>query len=149
MVQVIVAVEEVTSATEILEIAGATGSAADVEKEIEKGNIKVVTLGRKSFADGLMQDFRIDLGEAESIALSIERNVLFLGIDDKEAIKVCRVYGVPFLTALAFVVKLAKEKQIQKEEAALALNKLQQICLFSDEVMKEALKEGGLNGRSD
>lgn len=133
-------------------VAGKQGGKEDafiIEREIEKNVIDVSKVKDNKLVERLLENFRIELGEAEAIALSIEKNALFLTIDDREGIKACRVFGVPFVTALAFLVKLTKDKKIPGEEASLALDKLQRICLYSDDMLSAAKKECGLNGNSD
>lgn len=120
-----------------------------IEREIESGRIRVTEMPSRRGVDEVLKNFHMDAGEAEAIALCAGRHALFLGTDDREAVKACRVYGIPFTTALAIAVKLAKERKISKERAALAIDKLQDIGFYSKEIMSLARKEAGIDGTSD
>lgn len=111
-----------------------------VEKEIGT-KIEVVSVKQNALVKGLMNDFRIDSGEAEAIVLCMEKNALFLCTDDREAMKVCRVYSIPFLTAVVVCVKLFKDKKIFREEANIVLSKLEETGFYSKELLAEARKE--------
>lgn len=117
-----------------------------VEKEVENGRIRVESVLGNKQVDALLKDFRMNRGEAEAVALALEKKALFLGADDREAIKACRVYGLPFVTALSVAVKLSQDKKLSREELELAILKLEKFGFYSKEIVLEAKKECGLNG---
>ena len=118
-----------------------------VERAVERGEIIVCEVKSRRAVTKVMDDFKMDLGEAESIALCIEKNALFLGTDDKQAVKACRAYGISFTTALAITVQLAVDGKIDAARAELAIEKLEQIGFYSEEIIAQARKEAGLNGK--
>lgn len=118
-----------------------------VDKLVESGKIRVAAVSSKKQVNALLNDFRINQGEAEAVALALEKKALFLGADDREAIKACRVYGLPFVTALSMAIKLSRDKKISKEEVELALLKLEKFGFYSKEIMDEGKKECGSDGK--
>jgi len=95
-----------------------------IKKEIEKGRINVASVEEKVYA-GIIEQFKIDEGEASAFALCINGKYKAILTDDKELIKVCKIEGIPFISAMAVVVKLFKKKAIRKEEALEKIEALQ------------------------
>ncbi|HII54245.1 hypothetical protein COX84_00625 [Candidatus Micrarchaeota archaeon CG_4_10_14_0_2_um_filter_49_7] len=117
-----------------------------VEQEIKNNKIEVISVKKRDAVTKLLEEFNLQRGEAEAIVICLEHRALFLGTDDKEAIKVCRVYKIPFITALALTVKLAKERYILPTEAKLIMMKLEKVGYYSNQIVADAKKECDLNG---
>lgn len=114
-----------------------------VENKVKDGKITVLAVEDRKQIGQLLSDFKMQKGEAEAVALCIERKATLLGADDREALKACRVYGIPFVTALAFAIVLATENRMSKEELELAVSKLEKLGFYSKEIMEYARKECG------
>ena len=112
-----------------------------VEKDIESKKIEVKEIKDDTFVKKLLKDFKFDEGEAEAIALTLQEDALFLGTDDGEAIKACRVYGIDFITALGLLVKLVEDQKILKDVALLKIDQLKKIGYYSSEIISNAIKE--------
>lgn len=103
-----------------------------IKKEIEKGRIKVEEIEEK-FYSTILKQFKIDEGEASAFALCINRKYKGILTDDKELIKLCKVEGVPFISAMSTVVKLFKKRVIGKEEAFEKIEALQGYGRYSND----------------
>ncbi len=73
-----------------------------------------------------MNDFSINLGEAEAIELALKNNAL-LATDDKNAINACKLLRIPFTSAVG-VLLLMKEKNLLSHENAVI--KLEALSLY-------------------
>ncbi len=104
-----------------------------IKKEVEKGRIKVCIIKEKFFL-GLITQFKIDLGEASTFALFRQNVNDAILTDDKELMKLCKINGVPFISAMAIAVILFKKKVISNEEALDKLENIQGYGRYSKEV---------------
>ena len=104
-----------------------------IKKEVERGRIKVETIEEKNYSD-IRKQFRLDEGEASTYALYINGKYKAILTDDKELIKLCRIESIAFISAMAAVVKLFKEKIIKKKEALDKIEALQGYGRYSSDV---------------
>ncbi|HLD33963.1 hypothetical protein A3A21_03700 [Candidatus Jorgensenbacteria bacterium RIFCSPLOWO2_01_FULL_45_25b] len=110
-----------------------------IESEIIKGRISVVnsdsTLKRE-----LMEQFRLDVGEAAAFTLykPIHHAIL---TDDRELIKLCKIQRIPFICAMAIVVRLNEQKIISKQQALEKIDRLFEIGRYSKEIYEIYKKE--------
>ena len=56
--------------------------------------------------------------------------------DDGELIKLCKIENIPFIVAMAVVVRLAKKDKISRAEALEKLSKLYGYGRYSEEIYK-------------
>ncbi|MBI2550546.1 hypothetical protein HYV83_05205 [Candidatus Woesearchaeota archaeon] len=88
----------------------------------------------------LMAKFGTAKGESETIALCLETKGAIAGVDDRKAMNICNIYGLPFVTALTLVVA-AKDVGIITGIAAKEMaEKLRVYGRYKDELVNEALK---------
>ena len=104
-----------------------------IKKEIESGRINVESTKRKFYSNTLNQ-FKLDEGEASTFALYDKRKHKAILTDDRELIKLCKINNVPFISAMAVVVKLLSKKIINKNEALEKIEKLQGYGRYSNDI---------------
>lgn len=92
------------------------------------------------FARHLMNDFRLDEGEASSLALAQARHAV-LGTDDGPTIKACKVLGVPFVTAIHLLVEAYRQRLMDSSIAMVKLEKLQRFGRYDPRILEDALKQ--------
>ena len=92
----------------------------------------------------LMNDFRLDAGEASGLVLAREISVA-LGTDDAMAIQACKVLGVPFVTAIHVLVRFREQGLLDESEALVRLEKLQRFGRYGARIFEDAVKriQGG------
>jgi len=56
--------------------------------------------------------------------------------DDGELIKLCKIENIPFIVAMAVVIRLFKKRKIDKKEAIDKLEKLYGYGRYSEEIYK-------------
>ena len=98
--------------------------------------------------DELMSKFGAARGETETIALCLEKQDSIAAIDDKRAMRICNVYGIPFVTSLSLVAEAKDLGIVTSKEAREMVEKLRIYVRYKDELVSEALKilEGESNG---
>lgn len=104
-----------------------------IKKEIEKQRIVLVSVGKGSYSKTLGQ-FKLDEGEAAAFALFKKSKGGAILTDDRELIKLCKIENVPFITAMAVIVKLFKKKRLAKTDALEKLEKLYGYGRYAKEV---------------
>jgi len=111
-----------------------------IEKEINGNRINIEKIKDKKTLNNILINFRCNLGEAEALTLAInKKSKLFT--DDLEAIKICKVYDVEFTTALAFLIKLFQDNNIDKEETMVRFEVLSKFGYYSKDILKYGLEE--------
>ena len=94
-----------------------------IKKEIVKNRIILIDVGKKSYSSILAQ-FKLDEGEAAAYALFKKIRGKAILTDDGELIKLCKIESIPFINAMAVVVKLFKKNKLTKEDTTEKLEKL-------------------------
>ena len=116
-----------------------------IKKLVEAGKIKVkITTGNEIIK--LMNDFNINRGEAETIAAALKNPESLVATDDKNAIKACKLIGLPFATTIDFLLKMQKKGLLSKEQVLILLEKLSNFGRYSSEIVENAKSKitGGL-----
>jgi len=104
------------------------------------GNRKVeLATANKEAAGTLCRDFKIHVGEAESLAIALKRH-LPVAVDDLLSIKACKVLNVKFATAIHFLINIAEGGKINGERALVKLEKLSLYGRYSKRIIDDAAK---------
>ncbi|MCF6148051.1 MAG: hypothetical protein E3K37_05275 [Candidatus Kuenenia sp.] len=104
------------------------------------GNRKVeMATANKEAVGMLCRDFKIHVGEAESLAIALKRH-LPVAVDDLLTIKACKVLNVKFATAIHFLINIAEEGKINSERALVKLEKLSLYGRYSKRIIDDATK---------
>jgi predicted nucleic acid-binding protein len=111
---------------------------------ITEMKIPVHKIMGKATVNRLRTDFRLHRGEAEALALAVEKAVP-LAADDLPAIKACRVLNVRFVTAIHFLVALHEKGKIAAPISMAKLDKLSYYGRYNKKILddvRERLKGG-------
>ena len=93
----------------------------------------MVDVEKKSYSSVLNQ-FKLDEGEAAAYALSRKIKGKAILTDDRELIKLCKIENIPFINAMAAIVKLFKKKKLTKSDATERLEKLYGYGRYSKDI---------------
>ena len=107
-----------------------------IKKRIEEGKIKVKAIYDKNI-EIFMEDFNIDLGEAEALCLALKEGSI-LATDDKNAINACKLLKIPFTTAIDFLLRAKEKKLLSDEESKIKLNHLAKYGRYKKEILEDA-----------
>ena len=103
-----------------------------LEREIKEESIIVEKI--RSSTDGITGQFRLDKGEAEAYVLYNELQARVILTDDGELIKLCKLFEIPFVNALAIVVRMFDRGLLTREETCEYLRKLNDYGRYSGKV---------------
>lgn len=85
------------------------------------------------------KDFRLDKGEAETIALAREMGAI-AGTDDGPAIRCLKVLGLPFTSAIAILVAMAEAGSIAPALALELLTKLERFGRYDPRILEDVAR---------
>ena len=112
-----------------------------IEAIIKKKKIEVKNLRNKRLIR-IVNQFNIYGGEAEALALYLQEKADLLISDDYNLRKKKESVNAKIIGSLAVVLKLRKEKKINKEKFFIAINKMRDIGWFSSSILDKVLIEG-------
>lgn len=118
---------------------GKTFDSKILEKEIDEDHIIVKAI--KSNTEKVMKEFRIHKGEAAAFILYKECNAKAILTDDGELIKLCKLFEIPFINALAIIVRMFEKGALTQTEACEYLRKLNDYGRYSKEIYNYFKKE--------
>lgn len=98
----------------------------------------------------LKKDFRLDEGEAETIALAGEKGAI-AATDDGPAIRCLKVLGRPFASAIALLVVLVEVGKVTGDLAIELLAKLEKFGRYDPRILEDAARRirAATSGRGD
>lgn len=114
-----------------------------IEEKIKNKLIKVSSVKDSDKVNQVIKEFGLGEGEAEAIILFLEQKADILATDDHKAINVCKIYEIPFITALTFVINAFDNKLIGKEEAKRMIKELGSYGRYKYELVYKALNYVG------
>ncbi|KXB03731.1 hypothetical protein AKJ48_03670 [candidate division MSBL1 archaeon SCGC-AAA261O19] len=122
-----------------------TTDAKLIEQLIEEGRIKVIDIRAMEEVKKLKEDFSIE-EEAHAILLAREREST-LATDDGQAIKVCKIFGLKFTTAIDFLIRAHERGHLSKTIALEKLRKLEEYGYYRSLIIEFARNKigGGAN----
>ena len=88
------------------------------------------------------EEFNIQRGEAEALALYWQEESDYLATDDDNVRKKSIILGINLIGTLPIILKLYKEKLIKKDKFEESLNELRKIGWFNDIIIDKILMEG-------
>ena len=102
-------------------------------KQIENKKIIIEETESKA-TEQILTQFRLDEGEAAAYVLYKKGGYNALLTDDGELIKLCKIENIPFITAMAIVIRLNEKNILTKEEALEKLEALYKVGRYSKEI---------------
>lgn len=110
-----------------------------IKKLIQENKIKVNKVDTIKTRE-IMKDFRLDLGEAATYIMYDKKRHKAILTDDGELIKLCKLEGIPFICAMAVIIKLYEDNKLTKDETMIKLNKLNEIGRYSKNLYEYFIK---------
>jgi len=101
-----------------------------IQKLIDNKKIIPMPIKTTKIID-IMSQFRLDEGEAAAYALFDDKRHKAILTDDGELIKLCKLEKIPFVCAMAVVIRLFEKKKLSKEMALSRLENLHEIGRYS------------------
>lgn len=111
-----------------------------IEQLVREGKLNVERVLAKKEAERLMSDFPIQLGEASSLVLALEKKGV-LATDDGPTIRICKILQVKFVTALHFLIHLRERGLLSREVALAKLEKLSRYGRYHADIIRDATEK--------
>lgn len=113
-------------------IAGDTFDSKILEKEIKDNHIIVKTI--RSSTENVLKEFKMHEGEAEAFVLYNECGAKAILTDDGELIKLCKLFEIPFINALAIITRMFEKGILTHIETCEYLQKLNAYGRYSKKI---------------
>jgi predicted nucleic acid-binding protein len=104
-----------------------------IVQQIKDGNLTVENNPGKDKMKHILRDFPLGRGEAAALIIAKGKDIV-LATDDGLAIKVCKIFGVKFATAIHFLVGAGLDKSL----AIAKLKLLEKYGRYSADIIKDA-----------
>jgi len=116
-----------------------------IERLIKSTKLQVFRIESARLSKKLMEDFHIDVREAEAVGLALQEKASIVATDDRNAIRACKMLGVNFTTAIAILIRAFEKNLLEKDEALIKLQKLESVARYNRAIIEDARKriEGG------
>jgi len=104
-----------------------------IVQQIKDGNLALEKNPSKDKMNHILKDFPLGRGEAAALIIAKEKGSV-LATDDGLAIKVCKIFGVKFTTAIHFLI----EAGLDKSMASAKLKMLKKYGRYSADIIMDA-----------
>jgi predicted nucleic acid-binding protein len=115
-----------------------TLDAAIIQRALDESRIKTAPVRNRRLVLKLQADFSLGEGEAEAIALALKEKAQLIGIDDKIGISACKLLGVPFITAVAILIRCRQKGLLEAPEAIEKLGLLAKHGRYKNSIIDDA-----------
>lgn len=113
--------------------------AAELARLAESGVLGLQPIKDVRSCHRLQTDFSLGPGEAEAIWAATHTSEAIVATDDRLAIRACRTLGLPWMSALAFVIRMYERGALTRELAEGFLRALGLHGRYHRQVMEDAL----------
>ena len=110
-----------------------------IQSRINEGKIKVRHVRDTKLCSKMEKDFKINLGEAETIIMG-EQFKAIVATDDWNAIQACKVLKLPSTSTLALLIRLKVKKIITREDAIVKLKALAEYGRYYEQIIRTVKK---------
>jgi len=108
-----------------------------IQKALDESLIKTVVVKNRRAVAKLQADFSLGAGEAEAIALAVNRKAQLIGIDDKNGINACKLLNLAFTTAVGILVRTREKGLIEGPEALEKLARLAKYARYKESILED------------
>ncbi|MBU4450588.1 MAG: hypothetical protein KKE35_04775 [Actinobacteria bacterium] len=104
-----------------------------IVQQIKDGNLAVEKNPSKDKMKHVLKDFPLGRGEVAALIIAKGKDIV-LATDDGLAIKVCKIFGIKFVTAIHFLIGAGLDKSL----AMAKLKLLKKYGRYSADIIKDA-----------
>ena len=112
-----------------------------IARAITEKRIAVRIVRRREQYEKLRRDFPLGRGEAAAITLALASEDALVATDDRQAINACKLLKIPFITALAVLVRMREKGLLSTEEAKSKLDALARYGRYKERTIDAARLE--------
>jgi predicted nucleic acid-binding protein len=111
-----------------------------IKKLIDEKKLNVVVVNTQKVKK-VMEDFRLDEGEAAAYVHFTSNKHKALLTDDGELIKLCKLEDIPFLCAMAVVIRLYEKKVYTVQQTKEYLVQLRAVGRYAESIFQHFMSE--------
>lgn len=111
------------------------------EKLVKEKSLKIKKVKNNKLTKKVMEDFNIGIGEAETLALVMEKQCEAIITDNKQGRKSAVIYGLNLAGSIDVIIALYTLNLIDKDKAKIGLKKLREFGWFHDYLIDKAMEE--------
>lgn len=111
-----------------------------IHKLIKEKKIKIRPVQEKRVLQ-VMSGFHLEKGEAAAYVMFSKKRHKAILTDDGELIKLCKLEKVPFICAMAIVIRLFEKERLSGKEAIDKLEELHKIGRYSERLYRHFKNE--------
>ncbi|MGV9172601.1 MAG: hypothetical protein ACOC44_17085 [Promethearchaeia archaeon] len=115
-----------------------------IERKIDDGKIGIENIKKVKEKKRIIRDFNLHDGESEAIVLYLEKNADLLGTDDKQTLKVCKIFGIKYFTTPLFLSRCYSNQMLSRQMSLLKFDKLLEFGWYKEDLIiyfKNKIKE--------
>ena len=124
-------------------LVSARPDAALIRERIRERRIVVEKVRSVASVAQLRKDFNLGQGEAECLALALEKKRKIVATDDRSAIRACKLLRLKFVTAIAVLIRATEKGVLGEEEAKHRLEKLAAYGRYHRLIVEDAFRRLG------
>ena len=98
--------------------------AIHIQERIRERRISVDRVQDAAVVHRLVADFHLGLGEAEVVALAMEKQGPLVATDDRNAIRACKLLRLKFTTAIGILIHMREKGVLHADAARRSLERL-------------------------
>ena len=110
------------------------------EKLVSEKKINIIKI-KNNIVKKLIKDFNLGYGEAETLALLLEKKCDVVVTDNKQGRKTAMIYDLDLVGSIDVIISLYKLKIINKDKTDHALRELRKFGWFQDYLIDDAFEE--------
>ena len=111
------------------------------EKLVKEKSLKINKVKNNKLTKKVMEDFNIGIGEAETLALIMEKQCEAIITDNKQGRKSAVIYGLNLAGSIDVIIALHTLNLIDNDKAKISLKKLREFGWFQDYLIDKAMEE--------
>lgn len=111
------------------------------ERLVKESKIKINKVKNNKLIKKLIRDFNLGVGEAETLALTLNKQCEVISTDNKQGRKVAIIYNLNLIGSIDIIISLYRLELIDKNKAISALKKLKEFGWYQSYLIDNALEE--------
>jgi uncharacterized protein len=114
-----------------------------IRERIRERRITVDSVQAPVVVHRLITDFHLGHGEAEAIALALEKQAHLIATDDRNAIRACKLLRLKFTTAIGLLIHMREKGVIRADDALRYLDGLARYGRYHRVILHDARQRLG------
>jgi hypothetical protein len=124
-------------------VSGVRPDAILIRERVRERRIRVEKVQGSEVVRRLRDDFHLGHGEAEAVALALERQATLVATDDRNAMRACGALRLAWTTAMSILVRATEKGLVPRDEALGRLDRLAGLGRSDRRIVEAAARQIG------